>query len=46
MIYLDYSTNTRRTPLCLPGFCNTEAQFIGNPNLHHSAGREANTALS
>lgn len=46
MIYLDYSANTPSDHAVLARFCNTETQFIGNPNSHHSAGRKANAALS
>lgn len=46
MIYLDYCANTPADPAVLARFCETEKQFVGNPNSAHGAGREANMALT
>lgn len=46
MIYLDYSANTPIDTEVLKRFCETEQNFIGNPNSSHNAGRNANKALS
>ena len=41
MIYLDYSANTPADDTVLKRFVETERNFIGNPNSHHSAGEAA-----
>ncbi|MGN1117865.1 MAG: cysteine desulfurase family protein [Acutalibacteraceae bacterium] len=46
MIYLDYSANTPCDERVLDTYLHTEKSYIGNPNSNHSAGREANAALS
>ena len=45
MIYLDYSANTPVDPAVLAVFCETEQNFIGNPNSVHCAGRAAKKEL-
>ena len=46
MIYLDYSANTPADPAVLEAFCQTERQFIGNPNSTHPAGRAAQAEMA
>jgi cysteine desulfurase len=45
VIYLDYSANTPVNREVLERFVEWEQHFIGNPNSHHQAGREAQMAL-
>ena len=45
MIYLDYSANTPADPAVLDAFCQTERQYIGNPNSTHPAGQAAHAVL-
>ena len=46
MIYLDYAANMPVNPAVLSRFCEVEANFPGNPNADHTAGRESARLLS
>ena len=46
MIYLDYSANTPADPRVLETFVRVEAEFVGNPNSVHPAGRAASDEMA
>lgn len=46
MIYLDYAANSPIGEKALETLYKTSAEYIGNPNSHHSEGRKANARLN
>lgn len=46
MIYLDYAANSPADARVLDVFCDTERQFIANPNANHCAGVQARQEMA